>query len=619
MTLLHHYAIKRYIAVHWHSASPWLKSAHVPRNPSISVLVLSAVLLLASGCSKVLDKHNLTSFDQDQVFNDSLLATGYLSYLYDQDSPGWPSGDFLKCTDEIAGETAYFDGTVQVKTVSEYGTSVSATNFWGKLRGINQFLEKVKTGTLNQGLKNRLSAQAYFFRAYLYFGEVNLYGGIPLVLHTENAIGDANKQAAMVSRNKTSECFAQMASDLDSAIAYLPGKWPSDDDWGRITSGAAAALKGRILLYWASPQFNPSDDQARWQASYDASRKATGILTSNGYGLNPDFQNMWFQEMNNPEAVWSVGYNTSDADQLSKNDNWDNNTRPSYLGTDGGSNQPVQEIVDAFPMADGKKPGDPTSAYAYDPQHFYKNRGPRFYETIAYNGCIWPINGKKDYRLWTYFANGKTIEVPSSTSTGYYCRKAIDPNLSVSDVQYAGTDWMEIRYAEVVLNLAESACGINKLDEAYQGLEAIRKRAGIPAGVDGLYGLQPNMTRAEMFKAILYERQIEFAFEGKRFWDLRRWKLFESTLNDSTRMGVTINLNTSAISANDFAAQRDQMNIDDAYTKYFQIVPKVMDTKYKINWQPNYYFFAIPQQALDNNPKLEQTKGWNSGTFDPLL
>jgi hypothetical protein len=590
----------------------------VSRNLPVGAILLAAVVLVASGCSKVLDKHNLTSFDQQQVFNDSSMATAYLSYLYDQDSPGWPSGDFLKCTDEIGGETVYFDGTVQVNTVSDYGVKVTDANFWGKLRGINQFLAKVKTGTLNQGLKNKLSGQALFFRAYLYFGEVTLYGGIPLVLETEDAIGDANKQAAMVKRAKTSDCFKQMVSDLDSAIADLPGRWPEASDWGRITSGAAAALKGRILLYWASPQFNPGDDQARWQASYDASKQATDILTANGYGLNPDFQNMWFQEVNNPEAVWSVGYNTSQSDQLKKNDTWDNNTRPSYLGTNGGSNQPTQEIVDAFPMADGKKPGDPTSAYSYDPQHFYKNRGPRFYATIAYNGCTWPINGDKTYRLWTYFTDGKSVETPSATSTGFYCRKAIDPNLGVSDVQYAGTDWMEIRYAEVVLNLAESACGINKLDEAYQGLEAIRKRAGIPAGADGLYGLKAGMNRADMFKAILYERQLEFAFEGKRFWDLRRWKLFESTLNDSTRMGVTINLNTSAISASDFAAQRDQMDLDDAYTKYFQLVPKVLDTKYKINWQPNYYFFAIPQQAIDNNPNLEQTKGWNSGTFDPL-
>src|SRR5699024_1426001 len=217
----------------------------------------------------------------------------------------------------------------------------------------------------------------------------------------------------------------------------------------------------------------------------------------------------------------------------------------------------------------------------------------------------------------TYTVDGTSVESDATTS-GFYCKKAIDPDLKLNDVPYAGTDWMEIRYAEVVLNLAESACGIGKLNEAYDGLVAIRKRAGIEAGANNLYGLKPNMTRDEMFKAILHERQIEFAFEGKRYWDLRRLKLFEPLLNGTKRTGVTIKLNTSAISADDFAAQRDTMNLDYAYENYFEIESKVLDTKFEINWQPNYYFFALPQQALDNDSKLKQTKGWPGGTFDPL-
>jgi hypothetical protein len=179
---------------------------------------------------------------------------------------------------------------------------------------------------------------------------------------------------------------------------------------------------------------------------------------------------------------------------------------------------------------------------------------------------------------------------------------------------------LEIRFAEVLLNLAESAAGINKMDEAYAELKEIRKRAGIEAGADNMYGLKAGMTRAEMFKAILDERQVEFAFEGKRYWDLRRHKLFESTLNGKRRTGITITLKTGAgiPSAAEFAANRDNVSLDEAYTKYFTIAPKTMDTKYAIGWKPQYYFFALPQAAINNNPKLEQTMGWNGGTFDPL-
>ncbi len=569
---------------------------------------------LFSGCSKVLDKTDLNSFNGQQVFDNYDIATSYLDEIYDDNSPGWPSGDWLKCTDEISGNTRFFEGTVQVNTVSDYGTQLNDNTVWGRLRSINQLLEKVPGSKLTADEKSKLEGQALFFRAYRYFELIKLYGGVPLVLKTQDAIGAEAKENSRLPRNKTSECVAQISADLDSAAADLPGRWEGDN-WGRITSGAAEALKGRVLLYWASPEFNPDDKQERWQAAYDANKKAVDDLTDNGFGLNSDFQKMWFEEVDNPEAVWSVGYNTTSADQLKKNDGWDNSTRPSYLGTGGGSNQPIINIVNAFPMKSGKNIEDPSSGY--DSVLFYKNRGPRFDATIAYNGCTWPINGDKNYKLWTYFVGNTSIE-SKATSTGFYCRKAIDPNLKPDEVQYAGTDWMEIRFAEVVLNLAESACGINKLDEAYDGLIQIRKRAGIEAGSDGLYGLKPNMTREEMFKAILHERQIEFAFEGKRYWDLRRWKLFEPLLNGTRRTGVIVTLNTDAISANDFAAQRDTMNLDEAYQKYFTVESKTMDTQYEINWQSNYYYFAIPQQAIDNDPLLKQTKGWPGGTFDPL-
>lgn len=577
------------------------------------IAILSAITL--SGCEKVLDKTDLSAFNEDQVFNDSLLARGYVDYVYDQNLPVWPTGDFLKCTDEISGETRFFEGTVQVNTVADFGTSVNATNNYGKIRSINQFLLKMPNSVLSEGYKKELQAQITFFRAYRYFDLVQLYGGVPIVLEPLEGVGQAAKDEAAIPRSSTSASIQQIVKDLDYSIANLPGKWSNSSDWGRITSGAAAGFKGRTLLNWASPQFNPNDLPDRWQSAYDANKKAIDILTANGFKLHTSFKDLWFTEANNPEAVWVTCYNNKVGDQINKNQTWDNNTRPSYLGTGSGSNQPTWELAQAFPMKNGKDITEQGSGY--DAKLFYKNRDPRFDNTIAFNGTTWPINGNTGYRLWTYMVDNKTVE-QKATATGFYCRKAIDPNLATGAVANSGTDWIEMRYAEVMLNFAESACGINKLDEAYKQLTEIRKRAGIDAGANGLYGLKADMTRAEMFEAILHERQIELAFEGKRFWDLRRWKLFESKLNGKRRNGVTINLKTSAISAAAFAAQRDGMNLDSVYKNYLEIVPKQLDTKYAIKWLPEYYFFAIPSTALTNNPRLEQNIGWPSGTFDPL-
>ncbi len=580
----------------------------------IFTLCILALLGLAS-CEKVLDKTDLGSVNGNLIFKDSILARMNLDYIYDQNLPNWGGtwGTRPDLSDESSGESKFFEGTLVVNDVTDFGTALNATNNYGKIRVINMFINDVNSGPIAQATKNRLNAQALFFRAWRYFDLVRLYGGVPLVTKPLQAVGVEARDLAFLPRNTTTESYKQIVSDLDSAILFLPGKWGSSD-WGRITKGAAAALKGRVLLFAASPQFNPSGDAAKWQAAYTANKQAYDLLVASGYGLHASFDQLWFQEVNNPEAVFLTGFNTSTGDQVRKNNGYDNSTRPSYTGTGGGSNQPSWEMVKAFPMKDGKKIGESTK-YPYTDQLFYKNRDPRFDKTIAYNGANWPLNGNTSFKVWTYFVNNKTVEARAS-NTGFYTRKAINPTVGVSDVQFSGTDWIEIRFAEVLLNLAESACGINNLDEAYTQLKAIRKRAGIEAGTDGMYGLKANMSRDEMFEAILFERQIEFAFEGKRFWDLRRWKLIEKTLNGKRRTGVTINLNTTGVPA-DFATTRDNVDLDLAYSKYFTIVTKQLDTKYAINWKPEYYFFAIPQSALDNNPKLIQNNTWGGG-FDPL-
>ncbi|HEY8918066.1 MAG TPA: RagB/SusD family nutrient uptake outer membrane protein [Chitinophaga sp.] len=596
----------------------------------IHIFIFSVLLLSVASCSKVLDKRDLGSLQGDLVFNDSVLARTYLDYIYDQNLPGWGGtwGTSGNLSDESYGESKYFEGTLQPNDVNDFGTKLDANNAFGKIRAINLYIQQVDGGSLTTTWKTALKSQALFFRAWRYFELVKLYGGVPIILEPQSAVGDEAKQQDYVPRNKTSECIAQIVKDLDAAIAALPARWSNTNDWGRITSGAAAALKARALLYWASPEFNPSNLADRWQAAYTAAKAAKDLLSSNGYGLNSSFQNMWFSEVNNPEAVFVTCYNNLSGDQTKKNNGYDNSTRPSINGTGGGSNQPSKELVDAFPMINGKKRTEATAAYPYNDTFYYKNRDPRFDQTIAYNGATWPLNGANDYKIWTYFVKNTSTENGKASNTGFYCRKAIDPAVSTGNVQYSGTDWMEIRYAEVLLNLAEAAAAINKLDEAYVELKAIRKRAGIiDEDNTGMYGLKPNMTQAEMFSAILDERLYEFAFEGKRFWDLRRWKLFETLLNGKKRTGVKITLNIPAsVPDKDedikkygaaFALQRNGKDLDSLYRTDFKVESKVMDTKYAINWKPEYYFFAIPKSAIDNNPKLDQNVGWG-GSFDPV-
>ena len=239
-------------------------------------------------------------------------------------------------------------------------------------------------------------------------------------------------------------------------------------------------------------------------------------------------------------------------------------------------------------------------------------------------------------KVWTYYETSTKSNEATASNTGFYCRKAVsEGTFTFGDPQYSGTDWMEIRYAEVLLNLAESAVGINKLattDEGYTGITKVRARAGITAGANGLYGLSAGMSRAQLFDAILLERKIEFAFEGKRFWDLYRWKRM-SDLNGWFRNRLRIVLKTgagiptaTALKDPTSASYRDIQNLDVMMQTYFQTIRNnnhdasnsttKLDSN-PINFLSTYYFFPIPMAAIINDPNLLQNNNWG-GAFDPL-
>jgi len=607
-----------------------------------NILIIAAIgSIVMGGCTKVLDKQDLGNFTIPEVFNDSAVAKLDIDYIYSQNQPGWfgNSGGSLgssygSLSDEQYGDNAYVKGTVTIETVTDIGNQATSGNYF-KIRTINMFIQHMRNGTLAPDVKKRFIGQALFWRAYRYFELVKLYGGVPVVTEPLDGVGADAKAAANLARNSTTETFNQIISDLDSAAAYCPVKWTNNADYGRVTSGSALAFLGRVLVTYASPQFNPGNDVSRWQAAYDVNTQAVAVLSANGFGLyNKWDYTMWTTEGSaggstprNPEAVWVTEYNTNNTDIEQNNETYDNTTRPKYLATSGGSNQPTWDLAAAFPMKDGKD--TLTSAYTYNMQTFYKDRDPRFYQTIAYNGCNWGLSGNSTYRLWTYFyANNKnsptktvTTEINASSS-GLYLRKGVDPALTVANIQYAGTDWIEMRYAEVLLNQAEAAAEIGKLgvaDESYANLIAIRKRAGIEAGSDGLYGLAAGMNHDQMIDAIMYERRIELAFEGKRYWDLRRRKLLESTLNGKERLGVVVLLNNNGSYTDYINSTRDASavaSLDSLYANDFTVTTKTLDT-YPLAVQSADYFFGIPTKSLQNNVNLVQNNTWG-GNFDPL-
>lgn len=265
-----------------------------------------------------------------------------------------------------------------------------------------------------------------------------------------------------------------------------------------------------------------------------------------------------------------------------------------------GGNHPTQEVIDRFPTIDG-------GTYTYadwekegkDIFALWENRDKRFYATIVYQGVTYfntvmelNENAQNDY------AYGKNV----GSKTGYYSRKAIDESLSVTDCQKSGTDYIDIRLAEVMLNYAEAAVEVGKTNEAFDMLKQIRKRAGInetssnPEMKGKVYGLNPNMNQTEMREAVREERFIELLFEQKRLWDMRRWMIYDKLMNGQGKRHALV-MNKQA---------------DNTYTTYLfdrDNTPMITNQ--------NIYFLSMKRSEMSNNPNLEQTKGWENGTFDP--
>jgi hypothetical protein len=565
---------------------------HIPRIPMmISRAALAAVLSLTiGGCDGILDLKDLEAVSESDVWNDAQLAEAYANRIYMDNLPGWSDDDADRSDEAAFGQSDYMYGQLTENSV----------DYWPyeQIRRINVLLTEIEKGTLDASLAERLRGEGHFFRAFRYWEMVRRYGGIPLILEPQDLEDDL-----LVERSPTSQVVDQILSDLDQAIALLPeiGAGSEEND-GHVHVGTAMALKGRVLLYYASPQFNRSDDQSRWQDAYEANLAAKQYLESQGFGLYEDFEGLWFEAMN-PEAIFVRRYSYP-----VDSHNWAAGTRPldeSQGSTD--DNRPTLEMVEAFPMADGR----PIESHPeFDPVYFWQNRDPRFRATIAYNGAVWELSGQTGRRQWTYVGG----EANNPTQTGFYARKAVEPAADAFEAANGETQWIEIRFAEVMMNLAEAANAIGQTQLAYEQIIALRARAGIEPG-DGLYGLEPGMNREEMQDAIMVERQIEFAYEAKRHWDLRRNMLFEELLNGTRRHGLRANL---IVPSEEWEAVQGSVDLESEYHQYFEHEIVLLDPQFDINWQENYYFYAIPSSHLQQNSRLEQTSGWAGGSFDPL-
>lgn len=564
----------------------------------ITLALLASVAMTSCNDDFLEDKKNYDSVNED-AYNHYSGASGRLDQIYaiclpDVNSSPYAyrnvssgsADDFSKSTEEYSGFSLYVDPQAPLSSQSGnnpvpdyfYGTNKFDTSAYGRIRNVNDVLRGITNSSLTEEQKNELLGQAYFFRAWCYYQLVKWFGGVPLVKDVLEPV-----ESSFTPRSTTKECIEFICEDLDKSAEMLApftthGGWSDSGKYGRVTTASALALKGRVLVLWASPLFNRSNDPERWKNAYETIKASIPVINSCGnylaYDGNPgvnasNWAKMFIDEAN-PELVFGTLYNnrsdaTSAAD-YTKNNGWEHGIRPSNaLG--GGGKVPSAMMVDLFPMKDGRKPATYASYYkldasssTYNAELPFLDRDPRFYRTFAFPGVRWAFDGDPTselnhnkykgnaYELWNYVWYAKAEDRDNIESSnkygpdglmanakGMYVRKRTDDldvngspryaYMTADGFKHSAAPLMEIRYAEVLLNFAEAACGAGHMGEAVEQLVKIRQRVGYT----GDCGLQAGLSgdQAACMSAVLYERQIELAYEGKRFDDMRRWMLFD--------------------------------------------------------------------------------------------
>ncbi|MFC4874576.1 RagB/SusD family nutrient uptake outer membrane protein [Negadavirga shengliensis] len=561
------------------------------------IYIIAFVAAMMAGCADdVLDVKNLSVYNPDDVWNDPTLSNAYLVDLYASTFTGWPVNN-----GDNADESVGIIGQGLVQTTNNSFKHWPYTN----IRRINVLLNDIDEGTLPEATKTAIKAQAHFMRAFHYFKAVVHHGGVPIIKVPQLLTDDL-----MVPRSSTLACFEFILEDLEQALSGLPDKFVGGD-FGRVDKGAAMAFKGRVLLYMASPQFNPSNpyDNSYWQSSYQANLEARNFLESQGYGLMENYSDIW-RESANKEVVLATVYRNP----VRVNGRQEHCVRPISQSRDcTGSDQPIWKLVETFPMKDGHMPGESPN-YTYDLQRFWENRDPRFYDVIVYNGALYELGGQAGRRQYTDTQVGGIADGFGANATfnrsGFYTKKGIQEELPIEQAQLNDVDWVEIRFAEVLFNLAESANEIGNNGEAFEILKLIRERAGIEAGADSNYGLKAGMTRDELREAIYTEKFIEFAFEGKRFWDLRRARKLHTEIHGARKYGLLAKLKDGLDPLSGGFMPED---FDYEITELFNTGQREMFTP------EEYYFFPIHRDEIEKNPNLEQNIGWDEGGFNPVI
>lgn len=561
-------------------------------KPRFLPVFAGSLLLLCLSCSKqgFLDQTVTSDLTEEMVFSDSLYTVEFLNDIYrdigfSEHPNRFENGGLDAASDEsrpqrsinVSTSVLFSSGTITASSISTDGWLKPYAN----IRKVNQLLKNIPKAPIAAPQKALMVAEARFLRAWYYFILLKHYGGVPIIGDTVYTFTDH----IPAKRESFANCVDYIVNECDTIRDILPYK-QLRGEYGRIGGASCDALKTRTLLYAASPLYNRNNSNAllgyidqdpeRWKMAASAAER---IISSGQYALyeennNPPGYSFYFlfTLRENPEYIIArMQGGNKELEEI-----WQ---PPSRGAAKGGF--PYQETVDAFGMLNGKAIDEEGSGY--DPVHPYEGRDPRLAYSFIKDQTVIANNQGAQLPVNIYLNADRTPSsqdaIYAGTPTGYYTNKMLNPEHAANFIHGGQRCFPLIRYAEILLSYAEAMNEYGGPTEVvYQALEAVRKRAGLDP-----FALPRGLSQEQMRTYIRNERRVELAFEGHRFWDVRRW-LLGDTQNKQMHGMEVIRVGGQAT---------------------YKIVP--VD---KHNFREEMYYWPIPISEVGKSPELEQNPGY---------
>jgi hypothetical protein len=604
----------------------------------ITVIGYCLLVIGLTSCQDMFEPADENTRQEDAMYEEPQYAHGLLIYAYDR----LPYK--TTCQTDVATDDAVINtqsGSLWNMTTGAWAADNDPMTQWDACKdGIqyaNKFLtivDKVKWAPSADSKQlmfiDRMTGEALGLRAILYYHLLQAHAGyteegellgVPLLTEPEDGSSDYNQP-----RSSFEACVRQIFADCDRAMDLLPLDYKeleSSQDipekykakgaqlsgynlvFGNaarnlVSGKAVAAVKAQAALLATSPAFINNSG-----VTYEEAATICGKILKlfGGMEFFDKDGNIWYKntvklassDSEIPEVLWRGNINKKD-------DSQENTNFPPTLHGSGQIN-PSQNLVDAFPMANGYpiNYADKTKS-GYDEKNPYANRDPRLSDDVIFNGMVF----KESQIITGNYPNDKNESLDNirnnsqSTLTGYYMKKLLREDAGPTAGSSKSTEqphvYPRIRATEIFLAYAEianeawgpTAKGADFNYSAYDVIKAIRERGGIGKDADGNYVGDPFLdecagSKEKMRELIRNERRIELCFENKRFWDMRRWLL----PLDETVKGIQI--------------ERDETTEELTYT--------IIDVENRKFYSYQCYG-PIPMGEVLKWSELKQNKGW---------